>query len=96
MIPEYVIILLARIFMGVTIVSMMLAFYRIVRGPTRADRAVAVDLLALLLVGIMALYAMTENEPVFVDVAMVVVLISFLATVALAQYVQRVAQERDE
>ncbi|MBN1994298.1 MAG: cation:proton antiporter [Anaerolineae bacterium] len=69
--------------------AMILAFVRVLRGPSLPDRVVGLDLLATLGVGIIAVYAVVANQPVFLDVAVVLALLAFLGTVAFAYYIQR-------
>lgn len=71
-----------------------LAFIRLAIGPSGADRVVALDMLAILMVGFAALFALESGEPSFLDIAIALALVSFLGTVALARYV--VAQARRE
>jgi multicomponent Na+:H+ antiporter subunit F len=66
-----------------------LAFIRLLRGPSLPDRVVALDLVSVIGVGLVATYAVTVNQPVFLDVIMVFALISFLGTVAFAYYLER-------
>lgn len=66
-----------------------LAFIRLLRGPSLPDRVVALDLISVIGVGLVATYAVTVNQPVFLDVIMVFALISFLGTVAFAYYLER-------
>jgi multicomponent Na+:H+ antiporter subunit F len=70
-------------------VALILAFIRLVRGPSLPDRVVALDLIAILSVGIIADYDIATNDTVFLDVAVVLALIAFLGTVAFARYVER-------
>ena len=70
-------------------VALFLAFVRLVHGPSLPDRVVALDLIAALTVGFIAVYAIDTGERVFLDVAIVVALITFLGTVAFAQYIER-------
>jgi multicomponent Na+:H+ antiporter subunit F len=70
-------------------ITVILAFVRLVRGPTLPDRVVALDLIATLMIGIIAVYAIATDEPVFLDLALVLALISFLGTVAFATYIER-------
>jgi multicomponent Na+:H+ antiporter subunit F len=70
-------------------IAMILAFLRVLRGPSLPDRVVALDLLATLGVGTIAAYAVVANQPVFLDVAVVLALLGFLGTVAFAYYIQR-------
>ena len=69
--------------------SVVLAFIRLLRGPSLPDRVVAFDLMASVAVGIMALYSIATEETVFLDVAIVLALISFLGTVAFARYLEQ-------
>ena len=70
-------------------VALFLAFVRLVRGPSLPDRVVALDLIAALTLGFIAVYAIDTGERVFLDVAIVVALITFLGTVAFARYIER-------
>jgi multicomponent Na+:H+ antiporter subunit F len=65
------------------------AFLRLVLGPTLPDRVVALDMMTVLIVAFCGLYAMLADDTAFVDVAIVLALIGFLATVALARFVER-------
>ena len=69
--------------------AVLLAFVRLVRGPTLPDRVVALDLIATLMIGIVAVYAIATDEAVLLDLAIVLALISFLGTVAFAHYIGR-------
>ena len=69
--------------------SVVLAFIRLLRGPSLPDRVVAFDLMTSVAVGIMALYSIATKETVFLDVAIVLALISFLGTVAFARYLEQ-------
>ena len=75
----------------ITSVAFLLAFLRLLRGPTLPDRVVALDLMATIGIGFIAVYAVITNQRVFLDVATVVALLSFLATVAFAFYIRRKA-----
>ncbi len=71
------------------IAAMLLAGVRIVRGPHVADRVVALDMLSLLGVAAAALAAVASGSMSFVDVALGVALVGFLATVAFAAFIER-------
>lgn len=64
-------------------------FIRLVKGPSLPDRIVALDMMTVLLVSFCALYAMQSGQTAFIDVAIVLALVGFLATVALARFVER-------
>lgn len=69
--------------------GVVFAFVRLVLGPSLPDRIVALDMMTVLLVSFCGLYAILSDDTAFVDVAIVLALIGFLATVALARFVER-------
>jgi multicomponent Na+:H+ antiporter subunit F len=69
--------------------AVILAFIRLLSGPTLPDRVVAFDLMTSVAVGITAVYSIATKETVFLDVAIVLALISFLGTVAFARYLEQ-------
>jgi multicomponent Na+:H+ antiporter subunit F len=71
------------------VAAMLLAGIRIVRGPHVADRIVALDMLSLIGVAAAALAAVVSGSTAFVDVAVGVALVGFLATVAFAAFIER-------
>lgn len=79
----------AMIALGVILVAMLLAFIRLIRGPSLPDRVVALDLIGILSVGFIAAYDMAVEQLVLLDAAIVVALVSFLATIGFAHYVWR-------
>jgi multicomponent Na+:H+ antiporter subunit F len=78
-----------NIILAVLIVSLFMAFIRLFRGPSLPDRVVALDLVAAIVVGLFAVYAVVADQPVFIDAAIVLALIIFLGTVAFARYTER-------
>jgi len=75
--------------MPVMSLALVLAFVRLVRGPTLSDRVIALDLTGTVGMGMIAVYAIARDLPVLLDVAIVLALISFLGTVAFARYLER-------
>lgn len=69
--------------------GLFFAFVRLVRGPSLPDRVVALELTSLLAAGIIVTYAVAKEQSAFLDVAVVLALIAFLATVAFARYLER-------
>lgn len=69
--------------------GVVFAFARLIKGPSLSDRIVALDMMTVLIVSFCGLYAIRSQDTAFVDVAIVLALVGFLATVALARYVER-------
>lgn len=79
----------ARIAMILLVIAMGLAFLRLVLGPSFPDRVVALDLIATLLVGLIAVSAIETGNAVFLRVAMVAALFNFIGTIGFCWYLQR-------
>ncbi|QDV12890.1 Na(+)/H(+) antiporter subunit F [Rosistilla oblonga] len=81
--------LTAQVSMVVLVVALFLAFLRLILGPSLPDRVVAIDLVAVLLVGLIAVSAVETGEVIFLRVAMVVALFNFIGTIGFCWYLQR-------
>ena len=79
----------SRLTLALLIVSMALAFIRLVRGPQAADRVVALDLISVLIVAFLGAYAVHAGDTSFLDVAIAYALVAFLGTVALSRFLLR-------
>jgi multicomponent Na+:H+ antiporter subunit F len=71
------------------VLAVAVGFVRLARGPTLADRVVALDMMTVIIVAFCGLYAILADEAAFLDVAIVMALVGFLATVALARFAER-------
>ena len=74
--------------------GVVLAVFRLLRGPSLPDRVVALDLIGILVVGILALAGIAAGQPVLLDAAVVLALMGFLGTVAFARYVEWSADDQ--
>ena len=72
------------------VISALLILIRLMLGPSLPDRVVGLDMLTLSLVAFCALATLYFEQRAFLDVALVLALIGFLATVALARFAERV------
>ena len=84
--------LISYVMLPVMAFSVLLALVRLLQGPKMPDRIVSLDLMVTLGMGIIAVYAIVTDQVVFLDVATVLALISFLGTTAFATYLQRRAE----
>jgi multicomponent Na+:H+ antiporter subunit F len=69
--------------------AVALGFIRLVRGPTMPDRVVALDMMTVAIVSFCGLMAVRSEVQAFLDVALALALVGFLATVALARFAER-------
>lgn len=70
-------------------VALALAAWRMLRGPNAADRFVAFDMLTAVAVAFSALAAVATGRGGFLDVALVLSLVNFVATAAFALFLER-------
>jgi len=70
------------------ILACFLCLYRILRGPTGADRIVAVDILGIMIVGLCALLTITTGRGWYIDIGIAWALQSFISTLALSKYLE--------
>ncbi len=71
--------------MNISLFCALFVLYRVVFGPTPADRIVAVDILGILIIGLLAVIGLYYDKDFFMDVALVWALLSFLASLAFAK-----------
>lgn len=81
--------LLLWLVLPMLLAGVVLAFVRLVRGPSLPDRVVALELITMAGIGIVAVYAVLTEQTSLLDVALILALIGFLSAVAFATYVQR-------
>ena len=75
--------------LGALALAVLTGFIRIVRGPSAADRLLALDFLTMIGIAISALTAAVTHRGLFLDIAIVLALISFIGTVAAATYLEK-------
>ena len=84
--------LIALVILGV---ALLLSAVRIMIGPTLGDRVLALDLMSVLAMGFIGTLAIRTERYLYLDIALGLALLGFLATVALARYIlSRVNHER--
>jgi multicomponent Na+:H+ antiporter subunit F len=67
----------------------LFASIRLVRGPTQIDRAVALDVLLAIVVGVIVLMAAATDSSITLVIAVVVSLLGFLGSASLAKLLPR-------
>ena len=68
--------------------TILLGVIRLIKGPNLADRVVVLDLFSAVGVAVTAAWSMAADDVVYLDVALLVALVAFLGTVALARYAE--------
>lgn len=69
-------------------IAFLMTVYRVVVGPTLPDRVVALDMLVGIAIGFIATIAIRAGVYLYLDIAVSLCLVGFLATVAFARFIQ--------
>ena len=70
-------------------VSVILIFFRFLKGPSIVDKVIALYLIITAGIGIITIYSIVSNQSTFLDIAMILALIAFLGTIAFAYYLEK-------
>ena len=80
---------------NVSLFCTLFVLYRVIFGPSPADRIVAVDILGILIIGVLALlglyydkYESMNNAHFYLDIALIWALLSFIASLAFAKILE--------
>lgn len=79
---------LVGLFVVLAAAAALAGFYRLLAGPTRADRVVALDLLFAAGVVLCICAALVSGSPAFLDVAIGLALVGFVGTIAWARLIE--------
>jgi multicomponent K+:H+ antiporter subunit F len=71
------------------VVATLLAFWRLVAGPALLDRVLALDTLYINAIGLALLLGLRFQTDLLFEAALVIALLGFLGTVALARFAER-------
>ena len=69
--------------------AMLMALWRLVRGPTAPDRILALDTLYVATIAQVVLLGMLEETETYFEIALIIAMLGFFGTVVLSKYVLR-------
>jgi multicomponent Na+:H+ antiporter subunit F len=69
--------------------AIIFGMIRLVLGPDTVDRVVAADLLTIIAIAVIVLLAHVADRYIYLDVALVYGLLSFLGVLAVARYLEK-------
>jgi multicomponent Na+:H+ antiporter subunit F len=78
------------------IAALLASAWRLLTGPSLADRVVALDMVSVLRVVFMVVFKMISGINAYIYAAIGLALIAFLATGAVAHYIDRTRGDSDE
>ncbi len=68
--------------------ALVLAFARLLKGPSVNDRIAAMDVIASVVMGFILVYSVMINKEIYFDIPVIISLISFIGTVAISTYLK--------
>ncbi|MFW5901111.1 MAG: monovalent cation/H+ antiporter complex subunit F [bacterium] len=77
------------IFTGIIVIGIILCIIRMAKGPTAADRAIAMDTATTVTVALLVLLGFVFDRYVYLDVALVYSIISFVGLIAIARFLEK-------
>jgi multicomponent Na+:H+ antiporter subunit F len=69
--------------------SILIALYRIIKGPTTPDRAVALDMIGVNLISVIAIVSIVLKTKAFLEAILILGILAFISTIAISKYVER-------
>jgi len=75
--------------LAMLVIAFLLTLIRIIIGPALVDRIAALDLMAMLVLGFTALFAVYSDSLHYLDILAISVLVLFIGTVGYAMYLNR-------
>lgn len=72
--------------------------YRLIKGPTPADRVIALDTIGITMIALVAVLSMYLKTSAFLEVILLIGILTFIGTVAFAKFIERgvvLDRERD-
>jgi len=76
------------IVLGILVLSIIMAIIRVIRGPTAPDRVVGIDTINTIVIVAMVLFGAAYQEVIYIDVAIVYALLSYISTLFIAKYLE--------
>jgi multicomponent Na+:H+ antiporter subunit F len=70
-------------------ISIAIALYRVVRGPSLPDRILALDSIGYNIIGIVAVLCMMLDSSSYLETILLIGILAFLSTVALCKFLER-------
>ena len=86
--------LLLDILIYVLLFSAFLCLFRMAKGPTAPDRAVALDILGILIVGFCGIASLETGRDFYMNIAISWALLAYVASIALAKFLENRSFDR--
>jgi len=79
---EYLVVL------SLLLLSIVIALYRVIKGPTAPDRVVGLDTINTIVIVAMVIFGAASKNIIYIDVAIIYALLSYISTLFIAKYLE--------
>lgn len=69
--------------------AIIVALFRVIRGPSMPDRVVALDMIGVTLLSMIAIVSILLKTKAFLEVILILGILSFIGTIAFSKYLER-------
>ena len=76
------------IVLGFLLLAVVMAIIRVIKGPTAPDRVVGLDTINTIVIVGMVIFGAAFNDVIYIDVAIVYALLSYISTLFIAKYLE--------
>ncbi|MCF8373775.1 MAG: hypothetical protein K9H64_19290 [Bacteroidales bacterium] len=73
----------------IILLALLISLIRFLKGPSTVDRVISFDVMTISSIALIALIAYFSNRIIYLDVAIVYGLLSFLGVLIVARYIER-------
>ncbi|WP_214739604.1 MULTISPECIES: Na(+)/H(+) antiporter subunit F1 [unclassified Exiguobacterium] len=80
---------LIYISLAILVLAMLMMLYRVVKGPTTADRVIALDSIGIALISVVALLSILLDTTLYFEVILLLSILAFIGTVAFSKFLER-------
>ncbi len=81
--------LILQIAGGIMLLSMILSLYRFFKAGSLVDRVIAFDIMTIISISLIALITHFSGRTIYIDVALIYGLLSFLGVLIIARYLEK-------
>jgi multicomponent Na+:H+ antiporter subunit F len=81
--------LILKISLFLLILSILAALYRVIKGPSMADRVQALDTISITIIAGVAIYSVLFKSHAILEVILLIGILSFIGTIAFARFIER-------
>ena len=74
--------------LAILFLSIVISIIRVILGPTAPDRVVGLDTINTIVISSMVIFGAINNDIIYIDVAIVYALLSFISTLFIAKYLE--------